>query len=84
MDIVQTFFDECITESTSDNVPRSELYQVFAKWCRENGVHYVMTADAFGKRVARKLNQPDRFKVRGQYVWKAISLSDFASNFLIT
>lgn len=84
MDIIQTFYDECMLEKPNSVVPRSELYQVFSRWCRDNGVRYIMSSDAFGKRMGKKLQQPDRTKVRGQYVWTGVTLSESASNSLIT
>jgi putative DNA primase/helicase len=78
MDIIEIFFDECVNDDVNGYVPRSELYQTFTRWAKENGLRYIMTSVAFGKRVGRKLNSPPREKIRGQYVWKGITLTEFA------
>ena len=84
MDIIQSFFDECVIESTSGHVSRADLYQTFARWAKENGVRYIMSADAFSKRVKRKLNNQEISKVRGQRVWLGVTLSEFAqSSFIV-
>ena len=85
MDVITVFFDECVTEDPNSTVSRSELYQTFSRWAKENGMWYIMPAQAFEKRVGRKLAQPDHaMRVRGQYVWTGIRLSDFAMNSLIS
>lgn len=78
MDIIQSFYDECIIEAPDAYISRSELYQTFSRWAKENGLRYIMTADAFSKRLNKKLNCTERKKVRGQYVWQGIKLSEFA------
>jgi putative DNA primase/helicase len=83
-DVITTFFDECIVEKSEAHVARNELYQVFSRWAHDNGLRFVMSSDAFGKRVGLKLQQRERVKVRGQYVWKGIALSEFAQNQLIS
>lgn len=86
MDIIQAFFDECVIEKEDKNItiPRIDLYQTFSRWAHENGVRYIMSSDAFGKRVTKKLDQNERVKVRGQYVWKGIALTDNAQNMSIS
>jgi len=83
MDIIQSFYDECIIESVDAYISRSELYQTFSRWAKENGLRYIMTSDAFGKRMAKKLDCKERKKVRGQYVWQGIKLSQFAESAFI-
>lgn len=83
MDIIQSFYDECIIESPEAYVSRSELYQTFSRWAKENGLRYIMTADAFSKRISRKIDNKERKKIRGQYVWPGIKLSEFAESAFI-
>lgn len=83
MDIIQAFFDECVTEKPDSHVARSDLYQTFTRWAKENGVRFIMTSDAFGKRVGKRLNITERTKHRGQYVWMGISLTEFAQTAFI-
>ncbi|NMC34222.1 MAG: hypothetical protein GYA36_17445, partial [Veillonellaceae bacterium] len=83
MDIVQLFFDECVIEGLNKMISRINLYQAFAYWCREQGIKYVMSADAFGKRVGRRLGIRERIKVNGQYVWTGVDLTDHAKGYII-
>lgn len=80
MDIIQSFYDECVIESPEAYISRSELYQTFSRWAKENGLRYIMTADAFGKRMSKKLDVKERKRLRGQYVWQGIKLSQFAES----
>ena len=86
MDVVSLFFDECvIADKRGSTVSRSELYRVFARWARENGMWFIMQSMAFEKRVGIKLNQLGTSRrVRGQLVWEEIELSEFAKNSLIS
>lgn len=83
MDILQSFYDECIIESPDAYISRNELYSTFTRWAKENGIKYIMTSDAFGKRINRKLECTERKKIRGQYVWQGIKLSQFAESAFI-
>jgi putative DNA primase/helicase len=82
MDTLQMFFDECVESKTGSSVTRIELYQAFSRWGKENGLHYVLSADGFGRRVSKKLGNPPRVKEKGQFVWQGIALSDYAKGFL--
>ena len=83
MDVVEAFFDECVVEEQGARVARGDLYQTFSRWCKENGLRYVMTSGSFGKRVGVRLNNTTRDKYRGQYVWNGIRLSEFATSAFI-
>ena len=83
MDIIESFFDDCVITNSTGFIPRSDLYQTFSRWAKENGIRFVMTSDAFGKRVGKKLGAVERTKHRGQYIWQGISLTEFAKTAFI-
>lgn len=78
MDIISMFFDECVYEDETAYVTRNDFYRAFTSWCKQNGYKFVMTSRSFGRRVAIKIDQHERDKVGGQYVWRGIDLYDVA------
>lgn len=74
MDLVGKFMEESTEKAVGKFVYRTALYQSFLTWMKVNGYRYAYSADNFGKRVARRLNQPasQRQKKNGQYIWQDI------------
>lgn len=86
MDIVQQFFDECIIESDDPTIycNRSDMYQAFIGWCKENGYKFFMSADSFGRRFSKKLQLPQsREKRKGTYIWTGVRLTETAAMYTI-
>jgi putative DNA primase/helicase len=78
MDIISQFFDECAVVGGSETCLRSELYQAFQGWLKDNGYRIFMSADSFGRRVSKKIPQQSREKVNGKYIWRGLSVTDAA------
>ena len=64
MDTISKFLDECTVPSFAGSVKAKDLYNVYTKWCDDNG-EYKLTNTKFGqeiqKRFERKRNNSGYF-----------------------
>jgi putative DNA primase/helicase len=72
MDPVQRFIDECCVISETCKVKRSDLYDAYCDWCKENK-EYTLSSIKLNKKLTEKGMQ--EVKNRGVYYWKGMGLS---------
>lgn len=78
-DVIGQFFDECVVMEEGATIARSQLYQAFTNWLKQNGFRLNITAEFFGRRITKKYNQPlERKKIGGEFVWQNMTLSNAA------
>lgn len=77
-DVVNGFMDECVIEREGSMIERTLLYQAFSEWSKRQGYKFTLTADSFGRRVARRLGNPPEKRIRGARVWIDLELTDSA------
>lgn len=72
MDAVQRFIDECCVVSETCRVKRSDLYDAYCIWCKENK-EYTLSSRKINKKIAEKNFQ--EAKIMGIYYWKGVGLA---------
>ena len=72
MDIIAKFLDECTTPAPMKCVRAKDLYNVYVRWCEENG-EYKMTNTRFGTEVQK--HYPKR-RLNSCIVYSGVDFSD--------
>ncbi len=72
-DRLKQFLDDCLMQLPGYTVQASVLYQVYRKWCEENGERYPLSGNKFGREIAKVL---PRVKTRTAYEYQAARLTD--------
>ena len=65
MDTISKFLDECTVSAPLQSVRASELYNIYTKWCEQNG-EYKMTNTKFSAEVLKKYERK-RYKTGNVY-----------------
>lgn len=78
-DRLKQFLDDCLMQLPGYTVQASVLYQVYRKWCEENGERYPLSGNKFGREISKVL---PRVKTRTAYEYQAARLTDEGSRLL--
>ena len=78
-DRLKQFLDDCLMQLPGYTVQAAVLYQVYRKWCEENGERYPLSGNKFGREIAKVL---PRVKTRTAYEYQAARLTDEGSRLL--
>lgn len=78
-DRLKQFLDDCLMQLPGYTVQASVLYQVYRKWCEENGERYPLSGNKFGREIAKVL---PRVKTRTAYEYQAARLTDEGNRLL--
>lgn len=72
-DRLKQFLDDCTEAAPSYTIQAGVLYQVYRKWCEENGERYPLTGTKFGREMVKSLQ---RTKTRANFAYQDVRLTD--------
>ena len=72
MDTISKFLDECTVSAPLQSVRASELYNIYTKWCEQNG-EYKMTNTKFSIEIQKKFK---RKKMKNGNVYCGLDFSE--------
>lgn len=72
-DRLKQFLDDCTEAAPGYTIQAGLLYQVYRKWCEENGERYPLTGNKFGREIAKAL---PRTKTRANFAYQDVRLTD--------
>lgn len=72
-DRLKQFLDDCTEAAPGYTIQAGILYQVYRKWCEENGERYPLTGNKFGREIAKAL---PRTKTRANFAYQDVRLTD--------
>lgn len=56
-DRLKAFLEECVEPADQYTIQASALYQVYRRWCEENGERYPLTGTKFGREISKTLQK---------------------------
>ena len=72
MDTISKFLDECTVSAPCRCVKARDLYNVYSRWCEENG-EYKLTNTKFGMEMVKKY---ERSKTKNGWIYREIDFND--------
>ena len=78
-DRLKDFLEECTAPAPGYTIQASILYQVYRRWCEENGERFPVTANKFGREVGKTMT---RCKTRAAYAYQDVRLTDEGNRLL--
>ncbi|MCI6141288.1 MAG: phage/plasmid primase, P4 family [Subdoligranulum variabile] len=78
-DRLKEFLEECTEPAPGYTVQASILYQVYRRWCEENGERFPVTGNKFGREVGKTM---ERSKTRAAYAYRDVRLTDEGNRLL--
>ena len=78
-DRLKDFLEECTEPAPGYTVQASVLYQVYRRWCEENGERFPVTSTKFGKEVAKTMK---RIRTSSGITYQDIRLTDEGNRLL--
>lgn len=72
-DRLKQFLEDCTEPAPGYTVQAGILYQVYRRWCEENGERYPLTGNKFGREVAKVMQ---RTKTRANFAYQDVRLTD--------
>ena len=72
-DRLKQFLADCTEAAPGYTIQAGVLYQVYRKWCEENGERYPLTGNKFGREIAKAL---PRTKTRTNFAYQDVRLTD--------
>lgn len=78
-DRLKQFLDDCTDTEPGYSIQAGVLYQVYRKWCDENGERYPMSGTKFGREMSKILT---REKARNAYEYREVCLTSEGNRLL--
>lgn len=78
-DRLRQFLDDCVMQVPDYSVQAGVLYQVYRKWCDENGERFPMSGTKFGREMSKILT---REKARNAYEYREVCLTSEGNRLL--
>ena len=72
-DRLKQFLEDCTEPAPGYTIQAGILYQVYRRWCEENGERYPLTGNKFGREIAKALQ---RTKTRTNFAYQDVRLTD--------
>ena len=72
-DRLKQFLEDCTEAAAGYTIQAGILYQVYRRWCEENGERYPLTGNKFGREVAKVMQ---RTKTRANFAYQDVRLTD--------
>lgn len=72
-DRLKQFLEDCTEAAPGYTIQAGILYQVYRRWCDENGERYPLTGNKFGREVAKVMQ---RTKTRANFAYQDVRLTD--------
>lgn len=72
-DRLKQFLEDCTETASGYTIQAGILYQVYRRWCEENGERYPLTGNKFGREVAKVMQ---RTKTRANFAYQDVRLTD--------
>lgn len=72
-DRLKQFLEDCTEAAPGYTIQAGILYQVYRRWCEENGERYPLTGNKFGREVAKVMQ---RTKTRANFAYQDVRLTD--------
>lgn len=72
-DRLKQFLEDCTETASGYTIQAGILYQVYRRWCEENGERYPLTGNKFGREVAKVMQ---RTKTRSNFAYQDVRLTD--------
>ena len=72
-DRLKQFLEDCTEPAPGYTIQAGILYQVYRRWCEENGARYPLTGNKFGREIAKALQ---RTKTRTNFAYQDVRLTD--------
>lgn len=79
-DRLKQFLEDCTEAATGYTIQAGILYQVYRRWCEENGERYPLTGTKFGREVAKVLK---RVKTRTSFEYCDLRLTDEGNRLMV-
>ena len=79
-DRLKQFLEDCTEPAASYTIQAGVLYQVYRRWCEENGERYPLTGTKFGREVAKGLK---RVKTRTSFEYCDLRLTDEGNRLMV-
>lgn len=72
-DRLKSFLEDCTEPAPGYAIQAAVLYQVYRRWCEENGERYPMTGNKFGREIAKAVQ---RAKTRANFAYQDVRLTE--------